>query len=170
MAWAAHKVSLSDLLRNWSVIYVANFVGALVTAWVVWRSGLLGLAAGGVGQTLTTVVQGKTSLGWEAAFWRGLLCNALVCLAIWMCFAAHTVTDKILAIIFPIAGFVALGLEHSVANMFFLPLAWLYGVAGVDAISIMANLIPVTLGNIAGGGAGVALTYWLIWLRPQDQG
>lgn len=169
MAWAARKVSTAGLLRNWGLVYVANFVGAAATAWVVWRSGLPGLAAGGVGQTLATLALGKISLSWEAAFWRGLLCNALVCLAVWMCFAAHTITDKILAIIFPISGFVAMGMEHSVANMFFLPLAWLHNVAGVDAVAIMANLIPVTLGNIVGGGAGVALIYWLIWLRSPTQ-
>lgn len=167
MAWAGGKVGMAELLRNWSLIYVANLIGAVATAWVVWRSGVLGLAAGGVGETLASVASGKLALSWEAAFWRGLLCNALVCLAVWMCFAAHTVTDKILAIIFPIAGFVALGLEHSIANMFFLPLAWLHGVAGVDAASILANLLPVTLGNILGGGGGVAFIYWLIWLRPQ---
>lgn len=167
MAWAAQKVSMADLLRNWSLIYVANFIGAVATAWVVWRSGLLGLATSGVGQTLTTIALGKIGLSWEAAFWRGLLCNTLVCLAVWMCFAAHTVTDKVLAIVFPISGFVAMGMEHSVANMFFLPLAWLHSVAGVDATAIMTNLIPVTLGNILGGGIGVALIYWIIWLRPQ---
>lgn len=167
MAWAARKVSLTDLLRNWSLIYVANFIGAVATAWVVWRSGLLGLATGGVEQTLATIALGKIGLSWEAAFWRGLLCNTLVCLAVWMCFAAHTVTDKVLVIVFPISGFVAMGMEHSVANMFFLPLAWLHGVAGLDAAAIMTNLIPVTLGNILGGGIGVALIYWIIWLRPQ---
>lgn len=167
MAWAARKVSLTDLLRNWSLIYVANFIGAVATAWVVWRSGLLGLATGGVEQTLAAIALGKIGLSWEAAFWRGLLCNTLVCLAVWMCFAAHTVTDKVLVIVFPISGFVAMGMEHSVANMFFLPLAWLHGVAGLDAAAIMTNLIPVTLGNILGGGIGVALIYWIIWLRPQ---
>lgn len=167
MTWAAQKVSMADLLRNWRLIYVANFIGAVAIAWVVWRSGLLGLATGGVEQTLTTITLGKLGLSWEAAFWRGLLCNTLACLAVWMCFAAHTVTDKVLVIIFLISGFVAMGIEHSIANMFFLPLAWLHNVAGVDATAIMANLIPVTLGNILDGSIGVALIYWIIWLRPQ---
>ncbi len=165
MAWADGKVSTVRLLRNWTLVYAGNFIGAVATAAVVWQSGVLGLADGGVGETAAAVARGKMALAPMEAFLRGVLCNALVCLAVWMCFAAHSVTDKVMAIIFPIAGFVAIGFEHSVANMVFIPLALMTGTPGVDGGGLVANLVPVTLGNIVGGGGFVALVYWLVYLR-----
>ena len=93
-----------------------------------------------------------------------------MCLAVWLCFAAHTVSGKILAIIFPITAFVALGFEHSIANMYFIPLGWLLDADGVTLASFLGNLVPVTLGNIVGGSVFVALVYWLIYLRHPVSG
>jgi formate transporter len=111
------------------------------------------------------IAQAKVALGVTEAFFRGILCNVLVCLAVWLCFAAHDVPGKVLAIIFPVSAFVALGFEHSVANMYLIPIAMLAGADGVTAAGFLANLIPVTFGNIVGGGVFVAVVYWLIYLR-----
>jgi formate transporter len=109
--------------------------------------------------------QAKVALGFTEALFRGILCNVLVCLAVWLSFAAHDVPGKVLAIIFPISAFVALGFEHSVANMYLIPIAMLAGADGVTLVGFIGNLLPVTLGNIVGGGVFVALVYWLIYLR-----
>ena len=104
------------------------------------------------------------ALGPTEAFVRGILCNALVCLAVWLCFAAHTVAGKILAILWPITAFVALGFEHSIANMYLIPIGQLAG-GGLDIPAFFGNLLPVTLGNVLGGGLGVAGVYWAVYLR-----
>lgn len=166
MAWADRKVATLQLLRNWGVVYIANFVGAGATAMMVFWSGSLGLGDGAVADTATAIATGKVSLSWSEAFVRGVLCNALVCLAVWLSMSAHRVSGKILAIIFPITAFVALGFEHLVANLYFLPLGWLLGANGITPGAIVSNLIPVTLGNIVGGSVFVALVYWLVYLRP----
>jgi formate/nitrite transporter len=167
MAWAERRITLPRLLRNWLLVYGANFVGAAASAVFVHLSGTLDLGDGAVAATAAKIAQAKVALPPLEAFVRGLLCNALVCLAVWLCIAAHSVTDKVLAILFPIAAFVALGFEHSVANMYFIPLGWLAGAEGVTAAGFLANLVPVTLGNIVGGSAFVALTYWVCYLRGQ---
>ena len=167
MAWADRKVSTASLLRNWAVVYVANFLGAVgIAAAVAWS----GIVTGPIAATAIRIAEAKVSLDPGAAFLRGVLCNVLVCLAVWLCFAAHSVTDKVLAIPLPIAAFVALGFEHSVANMFFLPLGWLLGAPKVALAAMLANLVPVTLGNIVGGGVLVAGFYWAIYLRPPRAG
>jgi len=120
------------------------------------------LGDGGVSRTAVAIASAKVELPFVEAFLRGLLCNALVCLAVWLCVAAHSVSGKILAILFPISAFVALGFEHSVANMYFIPLGMLEG-GPVTVADLANNLVPVTLGNIAGGSAFVALAYWLIY-------
>jgi formate transporter len=168
MAWADGLIGGRDVLRNWSLVYAANLVGAVATAFIVHRSGVLALAGGGVGETAAAIARAKVELGLEAAFFRGLLCNALVCLAVWLCVAARGVADKILAIVFPIAAFVGLGFEHSVANMYLVPLAWLAGAEGVTLAGFAVNLAAVTAGNIVGGAGGVALTYWVCYPRPAD--
>jgi formate/nitrite transporter len=165
MAWAARQITTGQLARNWTLVYAANLVGALGTALLVVWSGTLGLADGAVAETAVAIAQAKLALGVTEAFFRGVLCNVLVCLAVWLCFAAHDVSGKVLAIIFPISAFVALGFEHSVANMYLIPIAMLVGAESVTAAGFLANLIPVTLGNIVGGGVFVALVYWLIYLR-----
>jgi formate/nitrite transporter len=167
MAWVDRKVTTQELLRNWSLVYVANFVGALGTAVLVTLAGTLDLGGGAVGRTAFTVAAGKTAIVWHEAFFRGVLCNGLVCLAVWLTFGARDVTGKIMAILLPISAFVALGFEHSVANMFFLPLALINGSPEVDVAGMVANLVPVTLGNVVGGGVLVGLAYWLCY-RPGD--
>lgn len=163
LARADGKVTTGQLLRNWAIVYLGNLVGALGTALLVHLSGALSgdvLAATAIG-----IADAKLALPMGEAFFRGILCNVLVCLAVWMCFAAHSVSGKVMVIIFPIAAFVALGFEHSVANMFLLPMGMLE--AGTfDLAGAARNLLIVTAGNIVGGGVLVALTYWLIYLSP----
>jgi formate/nitrite transporter len=165
MAWADRKITTAQLARNWALVYVANLVGALGTALMVLWSGTLGLGGGAVAETAIAIAEAKVALGFTEALFRGILCNVLVCLAIWLSFAAHDVPGKVLAIIFPTSAFVALGFEHSVANMYLIPLAMLVGADGVTLEGFVGNLMPVTLGNIVGGGVFVALIYWLIYLR-----
>lgn len=164
MAWADRKIGTMGLLRNWIVVYLGNFVGALGCAVLVKYAGVMALSGGAVGETAVAIAKAKISLPYLEAFVRGLLCNALVCLAVWMSFAAHSVSGKILAVVFPVSAFVALGFEHSIANMYMIPVAMLLDGGGDITVSaFMGNLIPVTLGNIVGGGGFVALVYWLIY-------
>ena len=168
IAWADGKISLAALLRNWAIVYCGNLAGALATAAMMAVSGALEIGGGAVAATATGIVDGKLALTPLEAFFRGILCNVLVCLAVWLCFAARSVTDKVFAILFPIAGFVAIGFEHSVANMYLIPVGMMttgtYDIAG-----FIGNLIPVTLGNIVGGGVFVALVYYLVYIRPAKQ-
>ena len=165
MAWVDGKVSLGALLRNWAYAYAGNLAGALAVVALMAFSGLLD---GAVGETARKISEAKSALGPVEAFTRGVLCNMLVCLAVWLTFAARSVTDKILAIVFPITAFVLLGYEHSVANMYLIPAGWAAGSA-IDLKGFWGNLIPVSLGNVAGGAGGVALTYWLAY-RPRGRG
>ena len=165
MAWADRKIGTGALLRNWGVVYLGNLVGSLALAIAVIWAGTLDLGDGKMAEVAAQIAGGKLSLGPGTAFIRGVLCNALVCLSIWLCFAAREVCGKILAIVFPISAFVALGFEHSVANMFLLPLAGWSGAAEVTLSKVIGNLVPVTMGNIVGGGVCVAGFYWLIYLR-----
>lgn len=184
MAWASHKVSTRKLLYNWGIVYVGNFIGAIVTAVFVFLSHQYMSANGALGVNALTIANNKTGLEFFPAFVLGVLCNALVCLAVWLCMSARTTTDKILAIIFPITAFVAAGFEHSIANMYFIPMGlfikqfapdYFWSAAGVSAADyanltwgnfLFANLLPVTLGNIVGGAVMVGLVYWFIYLRP----
>ncbi|MCG2633581.1 MAG: formate/nitrite transporter family protein [Gammaproteobacteria bacterium] len=171
MAWADKQVGHRALLRNWGLVYLGNLAGSVATALLYFWSGAAGLADGAVAETAIAIAAGKVGLPLTEAFCRGVLCNVLVCLAVWLCFAAHSVGDKILAILFPIAAFVALGFEHSVANMYLIPIGWLLSggldaqVPGLDLGGFLANLLAVTLGNVAGGGGLVALVYYLVYLR-----
>lgn len=162
MAWADGKVSSRALARNWGVSFLTNVAGALLLALLVHLSGVLDI--GGSKETAIKIAESKAALGVSQAFFRGVLCNLLVCLAVWLSFACHTVTDKILAIVLPIAAFVTLGFEHSIANCYLIPVAMLSG-AKIGVGAFLANLIPVTLGNILGGAGGVAGVYWMIYLR-----
>jgi formate/nitrite transporter len=166
MAWADGRVSSAGLLRNWGIAYAGNFIGALGIAVLAHSSGTLALGAGQVGETARSIAEGKVALAPFEAFVRGILCNMLVCLAVWMCFAAHTVAGKVLAILFPITAFVALGFEHSVANMYLIPIGAMQPGSSIGVGGFFYNLIPVTLGNVVGGGGLVALVYWLVYLRP----
>jgi formate/nitrite transporter len=162
-AWADRKITATRLLRNWGLVYLGNFIGATATAVMVHWSGIAALGDGAVAATAIGIADGKLALAPVEAFVRAILCNVLVCLAVWLCFAAHTVTGKILAIIFPISGFVTLGFEHSVANMYLIPAGWLAGSTAVSVAGYGANLVIVTAGNVIGGGVLVALVYWLVY-------
>jgi len=165
MAWAEKKITTRRLLRNWGLVYCSNFVGAVVVAFLMDGSGVLLVNDGAMMRTAARIAAAKLELGWTEAFIRGVLCNALVCLAIWLCIAAHSVIGKIFAIIFPVSAFVALGFEHSVANMYLIPIGMLSGVEATIPAFILENLVPVTLGNIVGGSVLVAMTYWIVYLR-----
>ena len=165
MAWADRKVSTMKLLRNWGLVYFSNLCGAVGAAALVFWSGTLSFGDGAVSETAVEIAMAKVNINPLQAFIRGILCNVLVCLAVWLCFAARDVAGKILAIIFPISAFVALGFEHSVANMYFIPLGMLLSGGDITVIDFINNLIPVTLGNIVGGGLLVAIVYWSIYLR-----
>jgi formate transporter len=174
MAWADRKITTMELLRNWTVVYVANAFGAVGLAVLVYLSDHGSLHGGAVAMTYMKIAAAKTALPFSEAFLKGVLCNLLVCLAVWLALAGRSVTDKILAIIFPISAFVAAGFEHSVANMYFIPLGMLlrHQASPADLTDIAhdwaglaGNLIPVTLGNIVGGSIMVAAVYHLIYNR-----
>lgn len=176
MAWADGRLATWTVLRNWAIVSCANLFGAVGLAVLVVYSGHLSMNDGAVGVTAVKIAAAKCSLPFMTAFLRGILCNLLVCMAIWMSFAGRSVVDKIVAIVPPITAFVAAGFEHSVANMYFIPLAWLAlernpglrSISGAQAIDLQgfaANLVPVILGNLAGGSVLVALVYWMIYLR-----
>lgn len=165
IAWSEKKITTTQLLRNWGIVYLGNLIGALACVCFIHYSGILDIANGAAAKTALNIAQGKVALSGSQAFIRGILCNTLVCLAVWLCFAAHTVSGKILAILFPISAFVALGFEHSVANMYLIPIGMLQEGSTITVIDFIQNLIPVTLGNILGGSAFVALVYWICYLR-----
>lgn len=165
MAWADRKVTTLQLLRNWGLVYISNLSGAVGAAALVYWSGTLSFGDGAVAETALDIAIAKINIDPLQAFIRGILCNILVCLAVWLCFAAHHVAGKILAIVFPISAFVALGFEHSVANMYFIPLGMLISGGDISVMDFLNNLVPVTLGNIVGGGVFVALVYWAVYLR-----
>ncbi len=164
MARASGRIATRALLRNWALVYAGNFVGAAGSALLVYFSGILSLGDGAVGTQALAIAEGKLALAPIEAFARGILCNILVCLAVWMCFAAHSVSGKVLVILFPITAFVVLGFEHSVANMYLIPVAMLYS-GQADIAGLAANLLYVTAGNVVGGGVLVALVYWVIYCR-----
>ena len=165
IAWAQGNIANRQLLRNWLIVFLANFFGASLTAYVTLYSGLLDLAGGDVGETALRIANHKVNLGFTQAFISGIFCNALVCLAVWLSMAAHRVSGKILAIIFPISAFVALGFEHSIANMYFISLFALDPGSDITLVDMGQNLLPVTLGNIVGGSCLVALVYWICYLK-----
>lgn len=173
MAWASRRVSTAQLARNWAIVYVGNLVGALGTAFLVWGGDQYTFGGGAVGETALSIAEAKVGLGFGQAVALGILCNALVCLAVWLTYGARTTADKVLAIVPPITAFVAMGFEHSVANMYFLPVALLIeregavpDVPGLDWGSFLVeNLVPVTIGNVIGGGLLVGAVYWFVYLR-----
>jgi formate/nitrite transporter len=179
--WLSTRVTASALLRNWGIVYFANLAGSLILVAVLFYAQFWALDGYAVGANALMIASGKTSLAFVPALFRGILCNVLVCLAVWMCLAGRSLTEKILAIIFPITAFVACGFEHSVANMFFIPMgiavagqaevvqaAGVTGsqIANVSVVGLVQNLIPVTIGNVI-GGTSVGIIYWLIFLRKQ---
>jgi formate/nitrite transporter len=184
MAWASRLISTRQVLRNWTLVYLGNFVGAVGTALLVYYSGTWALGDSGVGANALGIAAAKCDLTWMEAFARGILCNALVCLAVWLCHSARSTTDKILAIIWPITAFVALGFEHCIANMYFIPLGILLkgnpefmaslsqtppALDSLEWGGVAHNLIPVTLGNIVGGTLMVAGVYWFAYMRNEEK-
>ena len=182
MAWASGKVTGRSLLRNWLIVYAGNFVGSFGTALLVLWSKQYTFGGGAVGETALKIAAGKVNLDFFQAMALGILCNALVCLAVWLTFSARSTIDKIAAIIFPITAFVAAGFEHSVANMYFVPFGLLIkgfdpafvAEKGLDLTNLtwgnflLNNLLPVTIGNIIGGAVLVAAIYWSVFLRNRD--
>jgi len=176
MAWAGRRITTVELIRNWLVVYFGNFLGALGLVLLVLLSQHWRMNGDAVGITAVKIAAGKAALPFWEAFFKGVLCNLLVCLAVWLALAGRTVADKILAIVFPISAFVAAGFEHSVANMYFIPLGILVheqlpagGLPVVNWSGLITNLIPVTLGNIVGGGGMVAAVYYLVYCRPTNK-
>ena len=183
MVWASRRISLAAPLRNWAIVFAGNFVGSVGIAVLVYLSGHHEFGFGSVGLTALKIAQSKLHSGFLQAVCLGILCNLLVCLAVWLTFSARTTTDRILAIVPPIACFVAAGFEHSVANMYFVPVAWLIQSGGSDTFwyaagsspadfagitwsaFLLKNLLPVTIGNVIGGGVLVGAVYWFIYLR-----
>jgi len=178
---ASGKIKISQLFQNWGIVYFTNLVGALLLVLVVFYSQFWALDGYKVGANALLIANAKVNLAFWPAFARGILCNALVCLAVWLCFGARTTVDKIFAILFPITAFVACGFEHSIANMYFIPMGIAIAgqvevleVAGVTTSQVanlsmagfIGNLLPVTLGNIV-GGTFVGSIYWLVYLRKE---
>jgi formate transporter len=182
MAWASRSVSSRRMLRNWGIVYAGNFVGSIGTAALVVLGGWYKFGGGSVGATALTTASAKVAHTFPEAFYLGILCNILVCLAVWLTYSARSTTDRILAIVPPVAAFVAMGFEHSIANLFFIPVAiairavappefWTAAhldpnaFASVDVAGLVTNQVPVLLGNVVGGAVFVAAVYWLVFLR-----
>jgi formate transporter len=169
MAWASRLVTFREVVWNWTLVYFGNVVGCLLTVALVYLTEVNQLASEEIGRTALSIAEAKTTLSWVAIFARGILCNALVCVAVWMATGARSVVDKVVSIIFPISAFVTLGLEHSIANWFFLPYALaLDSQATISIASVGQNLVASTLGNIMGGTLLVAAVYWVAYLRISD--
>ncbi len=182
MAWASRRISTGSVIRNWVIVYAGNFVGAIGTAVLIVLAGQYAFGGASVGAVALSTAATKVGYGPLQAFVLGILCNGLVCLAVWLTYSARTTTDRILAIVPPIAAFVAMGFEHSVANMYFIPAGMLIRAfapdsfwtsidkvpadyASLDVAGLVGNLVPVTLGNIVGGTILVGAVYWLVYLR-----
>ncbi len=179
MAWAGGKVSTRALLRNWGIVYLGNLIGSLGTALMMFMSRQYTFGSGAVGMAALTIADTKVHFGFVQAVFLGIMCNLLVCLAVWMTYSARSTVDKIAAILFPISAFVAGGFEHSIANMYFIPIGLLIKEHDpafaastrlpLDGLTwhafIVNNLVPVTIGNIIGGTVLVAIVYWFVYLR-----
>ena len=182
VAYAGRKIALGDLLRAWALVYIGNIIGAIGTAALVFLAGQHGFDKGGVGQTALAVASAKAALPTTQLFFLAVLCNVLVCLAVWMSFGARSATDKVMVIVPPIAAFVAAGFEHSIANLYFLP----YGLAIkawaapefwaainqspaayplLTGSTVAHNIAVATIGNLVGGSFMVGVIYWFVYLR-----
>jgi formate/nitrite transporter len=166
MAWASGRIGTGAIVRNWALAYLGNVIGCVGTVTFVLWAGTAKMAGGAVGTTAIEIARAKALLPPGEAFARGVLCNALVCLAVWLTLGGRTVSDKILAILFPIAAFVTMGFEHSIANWFFLPFGLALDAGAMVTVAGAAwNLVWVTAGNIVGGTLLVAGVYWVAYLR-----
>src|SRR5262245_46343477 len=183
MAWASGKVTTGELARNWAIVFAGNFVGALATAVLMFLTTQYSFGHGAVGLAALSTAHAKSSLAFVPAVALGIMCNALVCLASWMCYSARSNVDKFFTVILPVAAFVAGGFEHCIANMYFIPLGLFIKAGAPDAFwesigktaadfpaltwgnFLADNLLPVTIGNIIGGSLMVGAVYWFIYLR-----
>jgi formate/nitrite transporter len=169
MAWADGRIGTRDVLANWVIVCATNFAGAAGLALIVYLSGHPRLNGGAVAKAYLQIAAAKTALPLAEAFFRGVLCNVLVCMAVWMALAGRSIVDKFVAIVLPITAFVAAGFEHSIANMYLLPMALLLQAANGEPVAfapMWSNLVPVIAGNLAGGSVLVALVYYVIYRRP----
>ena len=185
MAWASGKVKTRDLLLNWVIAFTGNFAGAFLTAALMFYTTQYTFGKGSVGLAALSTADAKASLAFAPALALGIMCNALVCLGIWMSYSARTTVGKMYAIVPPISAFVAAGFEHSIANIYFIPMGLFIKAGAPDAFWIaigktaadfpaltwsnflVGNLLPVTIGNIIGGSIMVAAVYWFVYLRKQ---
>jgi formate transporter len=184
VAFASRRITISALLRAWSLVYLGNIAGAIGTVALVLLSGQHGFGAGAVGGTALAIAATKAALPTVQLFFLAVLCNVLVCLAVWMAFAARSTADKIMVIVPPVAAFVAAGFEHSIANLYFLPYALaLEAWAGPDfwsaigrsaadypaltTLGALHNIAVATIGNLVGGSLLVGAVYWFVYLRQR---
>ena len=180
MAWASGRVSTREMLGNWVIVYFGNLVGSLGLVFLVFFSHHLDMNGGRIGLSILNTAAAKIQPDVVTLFFKGILCNVLVCAAVWLAYAGRSVTDKMIAVVLPVSAFIAAGFEHCVANMYFLPLAWLlmqtghvpanFDASPITITGIIHNLVPVTLGNIVGGSGFVGFTYWAIYGRPSRAG
>ena len=175
----SREISFTTMLKRWSLVFLANFIGSIFIVLLFYYSGLGKTAEGALGMAAVKIAYGKVSLSFSEALWRGIGCNWLVCLAVWMALSARQTIGKIFAIFFPIMAFVAMGFEHCIANMYFIPAGILFshaaGFTAAPGMDLSAlnwigflgnNLLPVTIGNIIGGSVFVGMSYWGAYLRP----
>ena len=182
LACASGRIGVAGLLRTWGWVYLGNILGALGTAAIVFLAGMHGFGGGAVGRTALTIATAKASLPTVQLFFLAVLCNVLVCLAVWMSFGARSAADKVLVIVPPVAAFVAAGFEHSIANLYLLPYALLVksfagaefwaavaiqptAFAGLDIAATVHNVAIATIGNLIGGSLMVGTVYWFLYLR-----
>jgi len=186
MGFGSGVVTYKQLLKNWGVSYLGNFIGSIFIVGLMYFSNQWMMKDHLLGAKAVLIAAGKVNLTFTEAFVRGILCNLLVCLAVWLCFSARTVVGKVSAIIFPITAFVASGFEHSIANMYFIPMGIILkgnsnvmnkvlevapdaNLSRLNITGLLGNLLPVTLGNIVGGALLVAAIYWLIIVLPKKR-
>ena len=185
LAWASGRVNTRDLVLNWSVAFVGNFIGAFMTAGLMFHSTQYTFGEGAVGLAALTTANAKASLAFVPAVILGIMCNALVCLAVWMCYGARTTMDRVITVVPPITAFVAAGFEHSIANIYFIPMGLFIKAGAQEAFwasvgksvsdfpaltwtnFLIGNLLPVTIGNVIGGSFMVAAVYWFVYLRKK---
>ena len=186
MAWASKKVTTRAVLLNWVLSFAGNFVGAIVTAALMFYTTQYTFGGGSVGLAALNIANAKTSLAFIPALTLGIMCNALVCVAVWMCFSARTNIDRVVTVIPPIAAFAAAGFEHSIANIYFIPMGLFIKAGAPDSFwkaigktaadypeltwsnFLVGNLIPVTIGNVIGGSLMVAAVYWFVYMRKES--
>ncbi len=186
MGFISRVVTFKQLMRNWAIVYIGNFIGSLAVVYLFYYTNIWEMGDFAYGAKAVAIAASKVNLTFAEGLTRGILCNALVCLAVWMCFGARQIISKIAAIIFPITAFVALSFEHSIANMSFIPLGLILknnpnviealaktspglNLANLTIYGMFGNLFSVTLGNIIGGALLIGVVYWVITILPQKR-